>query len=297
MTTQLQIRNDTAANWTSSNPTLLAGEIGFETDTKKLKIGSGVAAWTALSYAPSGVEIFTATTVNANTVTATTVNANTVTATVGAGFQNMVVQTTGSSATYTLPAELQVTNAKFKVTIVGGGGQGGGTSTTAGMVGGGGGSGGVVVMYLTYVSGQNSATYTVGAAGSGAGTNAAGTAGGSSTFIYNAITYSAGGGVGGPTASSVTSAAGGTATGGTLNIAGDGGDSSGTMAATSNYQGDGGSTPFGFGAGGKMPATAAGATGVAASGYGAGGSGGRNGTGVTARAGGAGTAGLIIIEY
>lgn len=48
-------RKDTAAAWTSANPTLDAGEIGFETDTGKLKIGDGSTAWTSLSYIrPSG---------------------------------------------------------------------------------------------------------------------------------------------------------------------------------------------------------------------------------------------------
>lgn len=53
--TLLQLRRDTAANWTSANPTLLAGEIGYETDTKRQKIGDGSTAWTSLGYtsAPS----------------------------------------------------------------------------------------------------------------------------------------------------------------------------------------------------------------------------------------------------
>jgi hypothetical protein len=46
----IQARRDTAANWTSVNPTLAAGETGFETDTGKHKIGTGSAAWTALPY-------------------------------------------------------------------------------------------------------------------------------------------------------------------------------------------------------------------------------------------------------
>jgi hypothetical protein len=46
----IQIRRDTAANWTSTNPTLAAGEIGFETDTGKFKIGNGSTAWTFLAY-------------------------------------------------------------------------------------------------------------------------------------------------------------------------------------------------------------------------------------------------------
>jgi hypothetical protein len=49
--TQIQTRRGTAATWTSTNPTLAAGEIGFETDTNKFKIGTGSTAWTALAYA------------------------------------------------------------------------------------------------------------------------------------------------------------------------------------------------------------------------------------------------------
>ena len=50
----IQVRRDTAANWTSVNPTLAAGEIGFETNTNKFKIGTGSATWTALPYAGGG---------------------------------------------------------------------------------------------------------------------------------------------------------------------------------------------------------------------------------------------------
>lgn len=43
-------RRDTAANWTSANPTLASGEFGYETDTKRLKIGDGATAWNSLDY-------------------------------------------------------------------------------------------------------------------------------------------------------------------------------------------------------------------------------------------------------
>lgn len=46
----IQVRRDTAANWTSVNPTLAAGEVGFESDTGKLKIGDGSTAWSVLEY-------------------------------------------------------------------------------------------------------------------------------------------------------------------------------------------------------------------------------------------------------
>jgi predicted nucleic acid-binding protein len=46
----IQIRRDTAANWTSANPTLAQGELGLETDTSKIKAGDGSTAWTSLGY-------------------------------------------------------------------------------------------------------------------------------------------------------------------------------------------------------------------------------------------------------
>jgi len=51
---QIQVRRDTAANWTSGNPTLAAGEIGLETDTLKVKFGNGSTAWTSLDYVGAG---------------------------------------------------------------------------------------------------------------------------------------------------------------------------------------------------------------------------------------------------
>jgi len=51
MAIKMQQRRDTAANWTSTNPTLAQWEIGYETDTKKAKIGDGSTAWTSLAYA------------------------------------------------------------------------------------------------------------------------------------------------------------------------------------------------------------------------------------------------------
>ena len=41
---------DTAANWTSNNPTPLQGEWCLETDTGYTKIGDGSTAWTSLRY-------------------------------------------------------------------------------------------------------------------------------------------------------------------------------------------------------------------------------------------------------
>jgi len=49
----LQLRRDTATNWTNNDPTLAAAEIGVETDTLKFKIGDGSTAWISLSYSTS----------------------------------------------------------------------------------------------------------------------------------------------------------------------------------------------------------------------------------------------------
>lgn len=218
----------------------------------------------------------------------------------GSGFQNMVVLTSGTAATYTFPTALQVPGAKFKVTIIGGGGGGGGTgaSPVAGRVGGGGGSGGVVVIYLTVLSTvAYQFTYTVGAGGGNAGTNGstAGTAGGASSIIYNSVTYTAGGGGAGPLATAYTAGgAGGTATGGTLNIVGGSGGASGTITAQQPIYGTGGNTPLGFGLGSGWAYQ----TGSPASGYGAGGTGGFvDQAGLPGYNGSSGTGGVVIIEY
>jgi hypothetical protein len=55
--TQIQFRRGTASQWTSANPTLASGEMGFETDTGYAKIGNGTTAWTSLPYSLAGGDI------------------------------------------------------------------------------------------------------------------------------------------------------------------------------------------------------------------------------------------------
>jgi hypothetical protein len=50
MAGKIQIRRDTATNWTSVNPILASGEIGLETDTDLFKIGDGVTVWSSRAY-------------------------------------------------------------------------------------------------------------------------------------------------------------------------------------------------------------------------------------------------------
>ena len=51
---RVQLRHDTAANWTAANTLLLAGEFAVETDTNKVKIGDGVTRWNTLPYFAGG---------------------------------------------------------------------------------------------------------------------------------------------------------------------------------------------------------------------------------------------------
>lgn len=55
MAVPIQLRKDTAANWTSVNPTLALGEPGFERDTGRIKMGDGSTVWTSLPYASFGL--------------------------------------------------------------------------------------------------------------------------------------------------------------------------------------------------------------------------------------------------
>jgi len=48
--TPQQQRNGTSTQWTAANPVLLKGELGFETNTGKFKIGDGSNNWADLTY-------------------------------------------------------------------------------------------------------------------------------------------------------------------------------------------------------------------------------------------------------
>ena len=50
MADRIQIRRDTKAKWADLNPILAAGEMGFEIDNNRLKIGNGITAWNSLPY-------------------------------------------------------------------------------------------------------------------------------------------------------------------------------------------------------------------------------------------------------
>jgi hypothetical protein len=57
MATRMQQRRGTESQWGTANPILAAGEIGFETDTNKFKIGDGINHWDDLDYFTSSSEL------------------------------------------------------------------------------------------------------------------------------------------------------------------------------------------------------------------------------------------------
>ena len=50
MAIKIQIRGDTASQWTSANPVLAERELAVETDTERFKVGDGATAWNSLPY-------------------------------------------------------------------------------------------------------------------------------------------------------------------------------------------------------------------------------------------------------
>lgn len=60
MANRIQFRGDTASRWADTNPILQEGEFGYETDTRKAKVGYGVHTWNELSYVrvENGIVLF-----------------------------------------------------------------------------------------------------------------------------------------------------------------------------------------------------------------------------------------------
>ena len=69
-TVRINLRRDSAADWTSEDPTMTAGEIGFETDTNRFKVGDGSTVWSSLEYFVDETAIPTITTYTTGWVSA-----------------------------------------------------------------------------------------------------------------------------------------------------------------------------------------------------------------------------------
>ena len=259
---------------------------------------NGVSQWSYTSVLTQlSVTSFTATTITATTVTLTTaiatnISANTIQG-MGSGFSSITSFTTVLNTVqfWVIPPNVQ----RWKVTLIGGGAAGGGTAATAGQFGSGGGSGALSIHIFNKVNTSSQMSYFIGGGGPAAAAGSAGNAGTSTVASYDTVAITAGGGGAGQTAATATGGTGGTATGGIVNIPGQPGGTGGTAAAQVPVNAEGGTPPWGFGCGG-LKATATG-NGVAGTGYGAGGSGGCNFATATSRAGGAGTGGILIIEW
>lgn len=64
---------NSAANFALINPILLKGEIAFESDTKRFKVGDGMTPWNNLPYATTSNELTEGPGI---TITGTTIKAN-----------------------------------------------------------------------------------------------------------------------------------------------------------------------------------------------------------------------------
>ena len=60
----ITMRKGTSARWSSVNPVLVNGEIGFVYDNNKIKIGDGVTPWNSLPYIDGATGIETVNTYN-----------------------------------------------------------------------------------------------------------------------------------------------------------------------------------------------------------------------------------------
>jgi hypothetical protein len=209
------------------------------------------------------------------------------------------VFSTPGTATYTPTAGTNSVVAE----VIGGGGGGGGCAATSGTQasgGSGGGAGGYACKRIT--SSFSGVTVTVGAKGSGgsAGANN-GTGGGTSSFGALASATGGSGGQGSaaftPPSTGIGETAGGTGSSGDINAQGMTGRHGYGLSTTAAIGGSGGSSLYGGGAQGLVTSGSSAGFG-APTGYGNGGGGAANAASQTAKAGGDGNAGIVIVwEY
>jgi len=100
MAVQFQIRRDTSVNWGLTNPTLAQGEMGYETNTYKMKIGNGTSDWNTLVYFPTTALTLDAITDPAIDAAVTTLKIDAYSGTV------ITLTTTGNSQTLQAPTSI-----------------------------------------------------------------------------------------------------------------------------------------------------------------------------------------------
>jgi hypothetical protein len=221
------------------------------------------------------VEIATQAEVNAGTQVGETGATLVVSPELIKGAQVPIVRTylnAASPATWSKPTGLRY----VVVEVQAAGGDGGAATNNSGAWGGGGGGGGYSKKLITVGSLGSSETVTIGAVGANSSFGAHATA----NF-----------GVSGTNDSPSSVAAGGTASGGDINIPG---QASFPISGSSQWSGGGGSAVLGLGA---APQTANNTVGIAGTGYGSGASGGTASTSTNFAGGTGGPAIVIVTEY
>lgn len=100
MAVKLQLRRDTSASWSASNPILAEGEVGVDTTLRQAKVGDGVLAWNSL---PWGLNSFGAPVTKTGDFTV-------------AATENVLINNkAGSTCTVTLPAAASNTGRQILV--------------------------------------------------------------------------------------------------------------------------------------------------------------------------------------
>ena len=115
----VQFKRYTASQWTSSNPVLQSGELGYETDTGKFKIGNGTSTWSALTYFQAGAgsssNSFATISTPSGTSPVADSSTDTLTLTAGAG-----ITITGNSSTDSIEIASTITDTNTTYTFASG---------------------------------------------------------------------------------------------------------------------------------------------------------------------------------
>jgi hypothetical protein len=194
MATKIQLRRGTSSQWNTSNPTLSDGEIGFETNTNKFKIGNGEDSWSLLEYFVGGIDIDEYLTISSASTTYITQDSasNTYLTQASASttylseipqLQLIDTQVFNSSGTYVVPSG--ATEIKVEAVGAGSGGWGGNvrkTPTGLSVPGGDPGEGGTYFEFYKKTFDLSSSSVSVIIGSGGLGGNSASTSSSSGTF-------------------------------------------------------------------------------------------------------------------